>query len=273
VLHAPVNLGLAGGLHYARRHARGGYLAVVQDDVEVDDQWLGPLVEILDSDPTVGAVGSRIALVDGTPFADGMIVAQRARSRVVEPAERPDSWWAVDAFFSASCLVRADAWDSVGGANHRLFPNGHVDVDFGLRLAEAGWSVLVARDSLARHVRNASTTSSLRRYAWQRNRGMVARDHARMLADRPEHFVGAEEVAWLTHLSEVARQRRSSPPPKRTAAPAIPLPTLIRDARSDARRVRIGLTVFPLRLALYNVRSALVRSLRRAHDSRDFGAP
>ena len=263
VLHAPVNLGLPGGLHYARSRARGRYLAVLQDDVEVDERWLGSLVETLERDPSVGAVGSRIANIDGELTGDGMIVPRGGLSDVVKPEARPDAGWAVDACFSSSCLVRAEAWDSVGGPNPRLYPLQLVDVDFGLRLAEAGWSVLMARESVARHVGNASTTSVLRRYLLKHNRRVVVRDHQEMLQARPEHFLDADDVsAWLAHCAAAAQQRRESPLPTRTTQPAIPLPVLIRDARADARRVRVGSSVFRVRLALRYRRRALVRFLR-----------
>lgn len=266
VLRAPVNLGFSGGLHYARSHARGRYLAIVQDDVEVDAHWLGPLVETLDRDPTVGAVGSRIALLDGEPYGDGIVMPRRGVHTVVEPAARPDAHWAVDACFSASCLVRADAWDSVGGANPRLYPNQSVDIDLCLRLAEDDWSVFMARESVARHLRNASTTSLLRHYLLPRNRRMMERDHRRLLAEHPEHFLDTDDVtSWLAHCAAVAEQRRGTPRPERSTRPPIPLDVLIRNARTDARRVRVGAAVVHVRLALRYRRRALVRSLRRTH--------
>ena len=264
VLHAPINLGLPGGLQWARSHARGRYLAVVQDDVVVDEHWLGPLLDALEHDPTVGAVGSRILLADGSPFSDGVVVTGRGRTKLVAPMTDPGEHWAVDACFSASCLVRAEAWDDVGGPNHRLFPNQNVDSDLGLRFAEHDWSVLIARDSPVRHARNASTTAPLRRYLLQRNSVIMARDHAALLADRPDDLPAREDVdEWLAHLEELARQRRSSRPPARSRQPAVPLSILTRDARSDARRVRLGAKLFPARVVLFNVRTRVRALVRR----------
>jgi GT2 family glycosyltransferase len=269
VLHAPVNLGLPGGLHYARSRARGRYLAIVQDDVEVDAGWLGPLVDALDRDPTIGAVGSRITLIDGEPFGDGIVVPRRGVHSVVESAVRPGPLLAVDACFSAGCLVRADAWDSVGGANPRLYPNQSVDIDFCLRLAEADWTVVIARESVARHLRNASSTSMMRRYVLPRNRQMMERDHRRLLAGHPEHFLDNDDVdAWLAHCAAAAEQRRGAPHPPRTARPPIPFDVLVRNARADARRVRVGTAVVRARLALRYRWRALLRFVRRAHARR-----
>jgi GT2 family glycosyltransferase len=265
LLHAPVNLGLPGGLQWARSHARGRYLAVLQDDVEVDERWLGPLLEILERDPSVGAVGSRVSQADGTPWGDGMIVARSGWGRILEPAPRPDADWAVDVCFSASCVVRTEAWDSVGGPNARLFPNQYVDIDLGLRLATADWSVLVSRDSVVRHVRNASTTEPQRTYLLVRNHRILVRDHRTTLAGRPPSFGSSDDFdEWLRHLSAVATRRRTTPPVHRIVRGPIPFATLVRDARIDARRVRLGQALFPLRVGLYRLRHAALRTLRRA---------
>jgi GT2 family glycosyltransferase len=166
--------------------------------------------------------------------------------------------------FSASSLVRAAAWDSVGGPNPRLYPNQNVDVDLGLRLAAADWSVLVARDSLVRHVRNASTPAHKLRYLLIRNHRKLMRDHRQLLSERPPTFESAGAVdAWLAHLAVLAARRRTRVPPPRTARPATPLPTLVRDARSDARRVRIGEALLPLRVGLYRARRSMLRWFRR----------
>jgi len=257
VLHAPINLGMPRGLHWARSNARGRTLAVVQDDVEVDRPWLEPLIEALERDSTIGAAGSRVSLLDGTPWSDGIVIAQGCRASIVEPAERSDSSWPVDACSLASCAVRADAWDSAGGPNPRLFPNQHVDIEFGLRLAASGWSVVVTRDSVVRHVRNASTTTPQRRYLVERNRPTIARDHHRILLGRPELFHDRQAVdAWLDHLALVARERRTAPPPHRALSPPVPLSVLVRDARADARRVRVGLALYPARVLLRRIRDS-----------------
>ena len=265
LLHAPINLGFPGGLHWARSHARGRYLAVVQDDVVVDEHWLNALLVALEGDQTVGAVGSRILLADGSPFSDGVVVTGRGRTKLVEPMTDPGEQWAVDACFSASCLVRAEAWDDVGGPNHRLFPNQNVDADLGLRFAERGWSVFMVRDSSVRHARNASTTALQRRYLLQRNSGIMARDHAALLADRPDDLPDRNDVdEWLGHLEQLARQRRSSRSPVRSLRPSVPLSILTRDARIDARRVRLGAKLFPARVALFNARTRIRELVARA---------
>jgi GT2 family glycosyltransferase len=256
VLHAPVNLGLPGGLHYARAHARGRYLAVVQDDAEVDAHWLAPLVAVLERDPSVGAVGSRSTLLDGTPHSDGMVIARGADAWLLDPEQRHHLQWAVDACFSSGCLVRAEAWDSVGGPNHRLYPLQFVDIDLGLRLNRADWSVMIARDSCIRHLRHGSTRPWMRRYLRERNRRMVAQDHGQYLRDHPEDYYAPVDVTtWLAHLAARAELRSTATAPHRARRPPVPLERLIHDARSDIRRIRILYPLFRIRSSIgYRVR-------------------
>jgi hypothetical protein len=94
----------------------------------------------------------------------------------------------------------------------------------------------------------------------------MERDHRRLLAHHPEHFLDPDDVdAWIAHCTAVAEQRRRAPHPPRTARPAIPLDELIRSARVDARRVRRGTALVHVRLALRYRLRALLRSLRRTH--------
>ena len=60
-------------------------------------------------------------------------------------APDPDSFnqpRAVDYCGSSSLLVRAVAWDAVGGLDERIYPAYYVDVDLSMALRSRGWSVL-----------------------------------------------------------------------------------------------------------------------------------
>jgi len=65
VVHSRVNLGFPGGLKLARSMARGKYLAVLQDDVDVEAGWLDRLVARMDEDPWIGIVGSSVEVPGG----------------------------------------------------------------------------------------------------------------------------------------------------------------------------------------------------------------
>jgi GT2 family glycosyltransferase len=251
VVRSEVNLGLPGGMHYARHLARGRHLAIVQDDVEVGERWLEPLVAGLETDRSVGVIGCRVRRRDSRLDSDGMLVSRDGRALRLEPSGRTEPYWAVDATSSAACLVRGAAWDAIGGPNARLFPLFMVDVDLGLRMTSAGWTVLVARDSTARHEGSASSTSWLLRYLSERNVKMIERDHRAALRGRSSLFGDPAAIEQqLADCNAAARRRSGSAPAPTSGPPPVPVAHLARNARRDARRVRVGMAWFRVRSAL-----------------------
>src|SRR3954471_4518100 len=78
VFRSETNLGFAGGNNAAYRHASGDYIALVNNDVILDRDWLATVVAALDADPKLAAVqtilrrdettidGAGIDITDGT---------------------------------------------------------------------------------------------------------------------------------------------------------------------------------------------------------------
>jgi len=56
------NLGYAGGINSGLRYATGKYIVPLNMDVEVEDNWLQPLIEFLERHPDVAAVTPKILL-------------------------------------------------------------------------------------------------------------------------------------------------------------------------------------------------------------------
>jgi GT2 family glycosyltransferase len=68
VVESAVNLGFAGGCNLGMRATRGEYVALVNNDTVVEPDWLRALVEVAESDPRIGSVGSKILFL--TPYLD-----------------------------------------------------------------------------------------------------------------------------------------------------------------------------------------------------------
>ena len=65
VIDAGGNLGFGGGCNLALADLDGvDYVALVNNDAQVDPGWLAPLVEVLEADPTVGAANPKILFAD-----------------------------------------------------------------------------------------------------------------------------------------------------------------------------------------------------------------
>lgn len=177
VLASSVQLGLAGGSNRARSAARGELLVLFHDDAEAEPGWLEGLVQTIDAHPEAGAVGSRMLNPDGTPqslgsvlWSDGSAVALGGPT---SPLPASETTFAVDYCGSSSLLIRASAWDAIGGADERFYPAFYVDVDLCLGIWTRGQAVLATPDSRVRHAKSASTEPRFRALLYRRNREIL----------------------------------------------------------------------------------------------------
>jgi hypothetical protein len=76
----------------------------------------------------------------------------------------------VDQLGSCSILVRASAWDAVGGLDEFFFPVYYVDVDLSMALHHLGLFALYQPASCVRHHQGASNPARFRSFLIRRNR-------------------------------------------------------------------------------------------------------
>ena len=179
VVHSSVNLGFAGGCNLGRSVARGEYLVLLNDDAMVEPGWLDALVATADEDAQVGAVGSRILYPEGQLQEAGSVLWANGSTACIGDGDDGEShsWaWARRVTYCSACslLVRATAWDRVGGLDEAFFPGYFEDVDFCLALAEAGWRIVYQAGSVVRHHRSMSLGDDERRLAFQSGRSRLS---------------------------------------------------------------------------------------------------
>jgi GT2 family glycosyltransferase len=165
------NLGFTGGVNAAFRYVRSEYVALINNDVVLDPDWLATLIDALDADPKLAAAqtglrrdaqhldGAGIDIRDGT--------YRQIRSLDVEA-------WGVSA---TAALYR------VAALGERVFDPRffayYEDVELCARLHEAGWTTAVLPSIRATH-RGSQTAPLLGAEARRlrtRNRYWVARLH------------------------------------------------------------------------------------------------
>lgn len=135
--------------NFARQKARGNYLLLLNNDVEViSPGWLGEMVSVC-ARPGVGAVGAMLYYPDDTIQHAGVVAglggyaghshkyARRGGSGYMFRAATLQDFSAVTA---ACLLVRAEVYDAVGGLDEK-FEVAFNDVDFCLRIREKGWRI------------------------------------------------------------------------------------------------------------------------------------
>ena len=136
-----------------RESARGEYLCLLNNDTApLDGAWLGEMVALARR-PDVGAVGAKLFFPDGHIQHGGVLLgvgwgspADHPYNR--DPGDSPGYWGRLQAVqdfsaVTAACLVTSRAmWDEVGGLDEERFAVSFNDVDYCLKLREAGHLVV-----------------------------------------------------------------------------------------------------------------------------------
>lgn len=139
------NLGFAGGVNrgLAWAEARGARFALlVNNDVRVPQGTVTPMVDVLEADPEVGAVGPTVLRPDGKVWAQGGALGMRPnvvrlRDQGAEPAPVTEGPRAVDFLPGAFVLYRVAELRALGGLEESYFMYWE-DVDVAMALAARG---------------------------------------------------------------------------------------------------------------------------------------
>ena len=156
VLTQPDNPGFAIFNNRALAEATREYILYLNDDVEALPGWLEPLVETLDSDERIGAVGSRLFYPDGSVQHDGKMFSAADRSPThiniggkVVADEDPIE---VDALTAACMLVRHD----LAGFSEDYKHGYYEDTDLCLSIKQRGYALVLHRGSVLIHYHGMS---------------------------------------------------------------------------------------------------------------------
>jgi GT2 family glycosyltransferase len=171
-----VNLGFAGGANAAFRLCTAPYVAIVNNDVVLDPDWLEHVQGALDRDDKLAAVQTIIRTPDGRIDGAGIDVSDGTFRQIGHGKRVGDPLsvaWGVSA---TATLYRASA---LGPAifDERLFAY-YEDVELSARLREQGWRTAVLPVVKATH--RGSATAHVLPHALRlrtRNRYLVARMH------------------------------------------------------------------------------------------------
>lgn len=156
------------------RHARGDYLLILNDDLDFTSDWLGPLLHIMQADPSIGIIGPALTYRDGRfqlswgddPTIGGEL-RERRRQRDAragngaayrQRAEQSKSAHDVDWVTGAVMLCRRTAYDAVNGFDSG-YPFYYEDIDLCRRVRSAGFRVRYIPDVSVVHFLGGSGTA------------------------------------------------------------------------------------------------------------------
>src|SRR3954453_5553460 len=176
-----VNLGYGGGANAGfRRAAELGAttIALLNDDVVVERGWLGPLLDALVGDPTIGAAQPKLLFAGSDPprvNSVGVDIGGDGSGRDIGYDELDGPEFAepraIAAFTGGAVLFRAEFLQQTGGFDDSYFLY-YEDVDLARRGAALGWTYRCVPASRVWHRVSASTAQlgDRARYLQERNR-------------------------------------------------------------------------------------------------------
>ena len=174
--------GLGAARNVAAAHAKGRWLAFLDDDCVADPLWLTPLVRAAEQNGWAAAGGPNLP----PPDESGL---RRVINRLPGSAS-PVLLDDIHAEHVPGCnlLVRANVFHSIGGFDSRFHTAGD-DVDFCWRLLDAGHRIGFEPAAFVWHERRATLSAFLRQ---QYNYGLAEA----MLADKWNGRGGRDRTGW-----------------------------------------------------------------------------
>lgn len=151
VIENTINLGVARARNQGLAAARGTYVLVLDDDATMQPEALAQLVAVLDANPTVALCGPQLLNTAHEPISANLTFPTLSHKirRWGTVEQRNGSTWdnsisgrmrEVDYVIGACQLIRRAALDEVGLYDEHIF-YGPEDIDFCLRLRQAGWRI------------------------------------------------------------------------------------------------------------------------------------
>lgn len=172
VIQLKENKGFCGGYNEVLKQIEATYYVLLNSDVEVTSNWLSPVIQLMDSDPAIGAAQPKIlAYRAKTKFeyagaAGGMIDTLAypfCRGRLFDSIEEDlhqyddtiPIFWA-----SGACLfVRAKLFHELGGLDEDFFAHME-EIDLCWKMSRAGNTIYYQGKSTVYHVGGGTLSAS-----------------------------------------------------------------------------------------------------------------
>ena len=166
------NYGFAEGYNRVLQQVNADYYILLNSDVEVPENWITPVIELMESEETIAAAQPKIKWqLDKSQYeyagAAGGYVDRYAfpfcRGRIFDAVEQDlgqyndvkEVFWAS----GAALFIKRKAWQLVGGLDGDLFAHME-EIDLCWRLKNLGYKVLFCPDAEVYHVGGGSLNAT-----------------------------------------------------------------------------------------------------------------
>ncbi len=156
VIHNDENKSYSVFNNQGQQLATRDYVLYLNDDIEAFPGWLEPLIDTLDRNPRVGAVGSRLLYPNGTVQHDGTMFKKEDLTpyhlNMGGPVPSDESAFEVDALTAACLLVRKE----LAGFSEDYVRGYYEDTDLSMRIKLQGYALVLQRKSVLIHYHGIS---------------------------------------------------------------------------------------------------------------------
>ncbi|MCC6818010.1 MAG: glycosyltransferase family 2 protein [Bacteroidia bacterium] len=164
IIQLDKNYGFTGGYNRALKQVKADYYVLLNSDVEVEPNWISPMVELVNSNSEIAAVqpkllayhdknafeyaGAAGGFIDqfGFPFCRGRIFDSLENDKGQYEDSRQVFWAS-----GAALFIHADTYHQIGGLDEDFFAHME-EIDLCWRLQNAGHQVWVCPKSIVYHV-------------------------------------------------------------------------------------------------------------------------
>lgn len=145
----------------AAKHARGKYIFFLNNDTQVQENWLNSLVDLMENDNTIGMSGSKLVYSDGRLQEAGGIVWNDASAWNFGNrcnADDPEYNYLKEADYisGAAIMIQHKLWEEIGGFDERYVPAYYEDTDLSFEVRKLGYKVVYNPMSVVVHFEGIS---------------------------------------------------------------------------------------------------------------------
>jgi len=151
------NIGYLRSMNRGAAAARGEWLVLCNNDIEVTPVWLQAMAVCAASDPKVGIVAPKFVSPDGRISEAGGILWRDGTGVNYGRGEDPlrfeyEYTREVDYGSAAALMVKDQLWREVGGFDERYMPMYYEDADLCMQARQSGWRVMYEPSSVVVHL-------------------------------------------------------------------------------------------------------------------------
>ncbi len=200
VVRTAENLRFLRNCNHAAKHAEGKYILFLNNDTQVQENWLQPLVRLIESDERIGMVGSKLIYPDGYLQEAGGILWKDGSAWNYGNRKNPEDpeynyVKEADYISGAAVMIKRSLWHKIGGFDERFVPAYCEDSDLAFAVRAQGYKVLYQPLSVVVHfegVSNGTDLSGGQKLYQTKNQQKLVEKWTEVL--ERDHFPNAENV-------------------------------------------------------------------------------